>query len=218
MAYTFPMPLAQFFGKIPIQVAEPTLSDALEYSQTGAGEILTADMGPRLWRMNVNVRLGYYAEIEKVKAKLDVLRHAGRSLLVHSMPLVAPQSDPTGSILGANVVTLTSVNVNNREINLEGLPAGYVLEEGDFLSWTYGANPLRYAMHQVAADAVANGDGVMTNLELSTFVREGVVSGAVVTLIKPLFKAVVLPGSVSGGSSGAMITQGVKFTLIQTLR
>ena len=218
MALTFPLPLATFFDGLPITQGQPDLGEALEYSQTGAGEILTADLGPRLWKADFQIAAKYYAEIEQIKAKLNTLRYAGRSLLVHSFPLKAPQYDPTGTILGAANVTLASVLSNNRDISLNGLPVGYKLTPGDFLSFQYGSNPVRYALHQVVVGGTAGAGGALNGLEVVPHVRPGYAAGAAVTLIKPVYKAVIVPGSVDAGISGSMITDGVKFSLIQTLR
>lgn len=218
MAYTFPMPLNQFFEGLPITAFSFDLGEALEHSETGGGEILTADIGNRLWKMDCEIKAGYYAEIEQIKAKLNVLRHAGRPLLVHSLGLTAPQYDPNGVLLGSSNVTLNAVQTNNREIRLNGLPANYKITTGDFLSFTYGSNPVRYAFHQVASDATANTSGLTGLFELSSFIRTGFTIGAVVKLVKPTLKMVLVPGSVSGGESRSRFTTGVKFSLIQTLR
>lgn len=218
MPLTFPLPLDQFFDGLPISQFAPDLNEALEYSQTGGGEIITADMAPRLWKCDVLIATKYYAEIEQIKAKLQTLRYAGRSLLVHSMPLIAPQYDPDGSILGAATVTLDEIQINNRVIRLAGLPEDYVLTPGDFLSFEYGSNPVRYAMHQIVTGATVAGDGKAYNLEVVPHIRPGAVVDTEVRLIKPIFKAVVVPGTVDGGTSGSRVTGGMKFSLIQTLR
>jgi len=217
MAYTFPLPLADFFEGLPIQSFNSDLGEAMEANQTGAGEITTADLGPRLWRNDITIRVGHYADIERVKAKLNLLRQANRSLLVHSMPFMYPQSDPDGSILGASVVTLNTVQVNNREIVLGGLPSGYELTVGDFISWTYGSNPIRYAMHQIVNGDTATGAG-LAFVELTPFIHPGYVLGQTVRLIKPIYKAVVLPGSTKTGESRGQMTNGIQFSLIQTFR
>lgn len=217
MAYTFPMPLNQFFDGLPITVFSFDLGEALEMNETGGGEILTADMGNRLWQMDCEIKPGYYADIKQIKAKLDVLRYAGRSLLVHALGITAPQSDPDGSILGASVPVLNAVQPNNREIRLGGLPNGYVITTGDYLAFQYGSNPVRYAFHQVANGATAPG-GVSGLIELSSFVRPGYALGAPIQLIKPTMKMIVRPGSVDPGRSGGRFTTGVKFSLVQTLR
>lgn len=217
MAYTFPLPLEDFFEGLPIQSFNSDLGEAMEANQTGAGEITTADLGPRLWRNDITIRVGYYADIERVKAKLNILRQANRSLLVHSMPFMYPQYDPDGSILGASVVSLDFVSPNNREVILAGLPENYELTVGDFISFTYGSNPIRYAMHQVVKGKVATALGTAL-IELSPFIRPGYVLGQTVRLIKPVYKAVVVPGSTKTGESSGQMTNGIQFSLVQTFR
>lgn len=217
MAYTFPMPLADFFNHIPIASASFGLGEAMEYAETVGGEILTAELGNRLWKAEITVAPNRYAPVEQVKARLNVLRYPGRSLLVHSMPLVAPQYDPDGSILGASTVRLANVYSNNREIRLSGLPNGYILQYGDFIGWQYGSNPTRYALHQVANKVTAAG-GIADRVEVTPFIESGWVANQTVTLIKPVMKAIVIPGSTDVGSFGAQIADGVKFTVYQTFR
>lgn len=219
MALTFPLALTDFFAGLPIQTIEPDLDEALDYSETGGGELLTADLGPRLWSASVTLRLGEYGEMENIRAKLDTLRYAGRSLLVHAIPSIGPQADPQGVILGASDVRLAAVAGNNRDVTLSGLPAGYVLKGGDCFSFMYGSNPVRYAMHRIVAnaDVVANGSGVAV-VESSSFIRPGYVINSAVKLIKPTFKAVIVPGSVRAGTTGGTKTTGISFMLRQTLR
>lgn len=218
MAQTFPMALADFFSTLPIQGFAPDLGESMEFSRTKGGEITTSDNGPRLWMMNIIIGERPHASIEQIKARLNLLRSPNRSLLVPSMPLLAPQKDPLGSILGSSVVTLTAVASNNREITLEGLPPGYTLSIGDFLSFTYGSNPVRYAMHQVVAEKSADGAGILAALEVVDFIRPGWTAGAVVTLVKAFYKAVVVPRSTEVGDSDVLMSKGVKFSVIQTFR
>ena len=218
MAQTFPMLLADFFDGLPIKGFTPDLTEAMEYSRSKGGEIFTADFGPRLWQMDIVVAAGTHAKIEQIKARLQLLRSPGRSLLVGSMPLLYPQKDPLGSIIGASTILLKAVAGNNREINLSGFPAGYELTPGDFLSFTYGSNPVRYAMHQVVAPKIAAGDGTMTALEVVDFIRPGWVVDTPVRIRKPMYKAVVVPGSTDIMESDAIMSGGVKFSVIQTFR
>lgn len=217
MVQTFPMALDEFFEGLPIQSFKSDLGEAMEYNQDGSGAILTADMGPRLWKNDIIVRTGNYTTIEQIKARLNLLRYPGRSLFVHAMPFMAPQADPDGSILGASVITLTDVDgSNNRVVTLSGFPVGYELTTGDFMSFSYGSNPIRYAMHQFAETAVANALGIIT-IEVGSFIRPGYVLDSAVTLIKPFYKAVVVPGSTDVGSMGSQFGDGVKFSVVQTL-
>lgn len=217
MVQTFPMALDKFFEGLPIQTFKSDVGEAMEYNQTGGGEIISADLGPRLWKNDIVVRTGSYATIEQIKARLNLLRYPNRSLLVHSMPFMAPQADPNGSILGASSITLSDVDTsNNRVVELSGFPIGYKLTVGDFMSFTYGSNPVRYAMHQFAETAIADAGGKIT-IEVNTFIRPGFALDTAVKLIKPVYKAIVLPGSTDVGDMGGQFGSGVKFTVMQTL-
>lgn len=218
MAQTFPMLLEDFFDGLPIKGFTPDLTEAMEYSRTKGGEIITSDYGPRLWTMDLVVPAGTHAKIEQIKARLQLLRSPARSLLVGSMPLLYPQKDPQGSLIGSTTVLLKAVAGNNREINLSGFPVGYELTVGDFISFTYGSNPVRYAMHQVVASKIAAGDGTMTALEVVDFIRPGWAVNTPVRIRKPMYKAIVIPGSTEVMESDAIMSAGVKFSVIQTFR
>lgn len=218
MTLTFPLPASTFFGTLPITSFTFDLGEALEMNETGNGEILTADIGQRLWRIDCACPGLQYTEIERVKAKLDVLRYAGRSLIISAMPMKAPQNDPTGAILGLSAPVLNMVAGNNRELRIGGLPAGYVLDCGDVLSFQYGSNPVRYAYHRIIVGGAANGAGLSPLLEVAPFIQPGYSLGAAVKLIKAELKAVYVPGSFNAGSSAQGWTNGVKFSFVQTLR
>lgn len=218
MAFTFPMSVTDFFNKMPITVSSFDLGDALEHNETGGGEILSADLGNRLWRMECELVPDYHYSIDACRALLDVLRYAGRSLIAYPPYYNGPASDKNGSILGGSTVTMTAVQSNNRDIRLEGLPDGYVISPGDYISWQYGSNPVRYALHRFATGGTASSGGVSPLMELSSFARLGYTLPVTVKLIKPEVKMVLVPGSVNAGTSRSLITSGVRFTLTQTLR
>lgn len=210
------MQLEDFFEGLPIQSFKSDLGEAMEFNQDASGQIVSADLGPRLWRNDIIVRTGEYATIEQIKARLNMLRYPGRSLFVHSMPFLGPQADPDGSILGANTITLTDVETNNRVIELSGFDEGYTLTVGDFMTFLYGSNPIRYAMHQFAETVSADVDGKIV-IEVGSFIRPGYVLDSEVILVKPFYKAVVVPGSTDVGAMGQQMGEGVRFTVMQTL-
>lgn len=222
MALVFPVPLADFFEQLPIQYAEPDLTESYETNETGFGEILTADLGSRLWEMKVSIRDGSYEEMQRVRARLNMLRQAGRTLLAHAIPAKYPRHDPTGSILGATVPKLNAVNGNMRDIRLT-IKSGYRVYDGDYISFQYGSNPVRYAFHQIIIPTVAgfvqaDGTGLTPLFEVTPNIRPGFALNANVDLIMPRFKALIKPNSSSAGRTGQRLTSGIGFTLMQTLR
>lgn len=218
MAYFFPTALENFFETLAIQSALPDLTEDMDLNWNGQGELMTADVGERLWKMDLTLKSDRYEEVEASRARIQVFRQAGRPFFAHALPMFYPQADPNGLILGARVPTLDTVAANMRDIRIAGLPAGYRLTAGDFLSFTYSTNPVRYAFHQLVGDATASAGGLTGLFEVNTEIRLGYALGASVRLIKPIFKAIILPGSYRGGMSMGTMTRDISFTIQQTLR
>lgn len=217
MALVFPLPLADFFNGLPIEAGVVDLGEALEMSETGGGEILTAAIGNRLWKLDIAIATRDYQQGAAIMARLDLLRYPGRSLIARASPVAGPALDPKGLNLGGAAVTLAAVAANNRELTLVGLPNGYTLGPGDMLSFRYGTNPVRYALHRIAAGGAAGTDGRLT-VEVTPFIAPGWTVNAPVKLVGAEFKAVVVPGSVDPGKTGSTRVDGIKFSLIQTFR
>lgn len=218
MPLTFPLSLADFFGDLRVQSITFDLPESMVATGvTGSGDILTADLGSRLWSGEVQLGPMYYDEAEEVSAKLSTLRQAGRSFFVYNMAKPGPRMDREGAILGAATPQIKSVASNNRELTLKGLPVGYVLSPGDYIGFTYGSSPTRYALHDLVTGGAANGSGEVT-VEVSSFIRAGAAANAAVTLIKPYCKAVLVPGSISRGQAAGQFITGIKFGWRQTLR
>jgi hypothetical protein len=195
MAITFPLGRPDFFTPLARVEAVFELSEAMSVTETGGGEILRADYGPRLWQGRVTVRANTYGTLDRLLARAELLRQPGAAFMVHPSHRAGPQADPEGSALGSASPTITALAANTREITLAGLPGGYVLTEGDMLSFTYLANPTRYALHRVMETRTATGGGGIAAIEVSPPVRPGAVWPRPLTLIRPFCKAVILPGS-----------------------
>jgi len=195
MAITFPLGRTDFFT--PLATAEVTfdLSEAMSATETGGGEIIRANYGPRLWQGRVTVRANTYLNLDRLLARAELLRQPGASFLVTPRHRQGPQADPEGTALGSASPTITGMAANTREITLAGLPGGYVLTEGDLIGFTYLTSPTRYALHRIMETRTASGAGGISNMEVSPPVRPGAVWPRPVTLVRPRCKAVVLPGS-----------------------
>lgn len=217
MAFTFPLTTTQFMDVLPIRDMVFDLPEAMEVSETGGGEILTADLGTRLWRGKITLADMTSVEADEVMSRLDVLRRTGASFMAHDPRRPGPRLDMDGSLLGASTPTLDAVLPNRRDIRIAGLPPGYALRRHDYIAYSYGTNPVRHALHRLAGQAAANGSGQAT-VEVSPAIRAGEVPGTAITLLKPACKAIIVPGSVQPGQHKATLTVGVSFDWIQTLR
>jgi len=218
MAFSFPLTTAQFFQLLPVREISFDLPESVEHSETGAGEILTADLGTRLWKGEVSLDGMTPDEAATVLPLLDVLRRAGGSFMAYDLSRPGPRYDLTGTILGASVPKLHTVAANTREIRISGLPAAYQLRSHDYLAFSYGASPTRYALHRIATGATADGTGLTPLIEVSPNLRPGWALNADVKLVRASCKAVLVPGSVQPGRRKAALTSGAGFKFIQTLR
>jgi len=215
---TFPLGRAEFMDLLPIAAMTCDCPEQVAMSRTGSGEVLSADVGPRLWQGSIEMDKATHAEVAAFRPLLNLLRGAGRTFMVSDVTRPWPRLDPRGDLLGTAIPKLASVAANMREISLKDLPAGYQLSRGDLLSFSYGAAPIRYALHELVGTAIASGAGITGLIEVSPALRPGAAVDAVVTLVRPFCKAMIIPGSVDPGRARATITEGIAFDFIQTLR
>ena len=194
MALAYPLGLAAFLDLIPQVSVTMTLDEAVLANQTGGGEILRSAHGTRLWRGRVTGRGHPYLDLDQITARIELLLAAGASFLVTQSSRKGPIDDPEGTILGAAAPAITAFSINNRDVTLGSLPPGYTLRRGDLLSFTYLSSPTRYALHRIVTPATANGSGV-TATEVMPPVRPGYATPSPITLVRPVCKAVIVPGS-----------------------
>lgn len=218
MAWTFPLSESTFVGALPIQSMTFDLPEAVEVSETGGGEILTADLGTRLWQGEVTLGKMTPDEAADALAIIDVARRAGGSIMAWDKSRPGPRADLAGGVLGAAAVKLAAVTVAAREVKLSGLPAGYLLQRYDYLAFSYGSNPVRYALHRCVRSRAADGSGNLDWTEVVPNIRPGWAVNAPVTLLQAACKAIIVPGSVQPGRRTQTMTEGVSFKWRQTLR
>ena len=215
---TFPLTLTQFWHLLPAGKASLDMGEALDAAQTSGGEVLTADLGTALWSGQIDLGKMPSDEAAAIRPLINLLRRAGTSFLVSDYARAHPRRDPRGLFLGSAVPTILAVGSSYRELSLQGLPGGYPLSRGDLISFTYGTNPVRYALHELVSDVVANSAGQTALVEVSPPIRPGAASGAAVQLIYPRCKARLHPGTAKTGQITHTITSDASFSWTQTLR
>lgn len=219
MPLTFPLSTAAFLELLPVASITMQLPETVELSRTGGGEVLTDDLGARLWQGKVELGKLLTREAEEAQTLIDLLRGAGRSFYAFDTRSPGPRLDLTGAILGAATPQIRALGGDARVLQLKGLPPGYQLVRGDRLSFDYGSNPVRTALHRIVdASVVANGAGQTGDFEVLPEIRAGAAVNAAVRLVRPQCKALVIPGSVEAGSRRAHLSEGLAFQFIQTLR
>lgn len=217
MALSFPLSREQFFQTL--KVSEVTFRDTLpiETTQLADGTVIKASLGAALWRGTVKLAPAYSTDAVAVEAYLSLLQRPGATFFVFDPRRIGPKADPDGTALASAAPQIASINANNRDIALSGLPAGFVISPGDMLSFAYGSSPTRYALHRVVVGATANGSGTTGQFEVSPMIRTGASAGTNVTLVRPYCKA-MMTGDPDYGTGGPLISNGASFDFIQTLR
>lgn len=219
MALVFPLPLATFADTLLVARATCDLPELVEQSRTAGGEQLTADMGERLWTGRIDLASMVRTEIGRPETLIQVLKQ-GRTFNIFDRRRLNPQADPNGTILGAASVTILALGGDPRELSLAGLPAGYTLSAGDYLSFAYTSLSItRQALHRVVdTTVVANGSGQTPLFEVIPAIRPGAAAAAAVTLRKPFCRAVMVAGSASPSDGRSTLYEGLGFDWVQTLR
>lgn len=216
MAISFPR---AFPGQMLVAGMSFPPAPMIEITPLRSGRQISKDVGPTLWRPKFSSTQLDPARAGEVRAwhdtllsveefyAYDVMRqyplaYAGGwgSLLVDGSPF-----NGTGKI--------ADVESNNREIDLEDLPNGFVLSPGDYLSFDYSTD-LR-ALHRVSAAATANGSGEVT-VEVRPHIRPGWEDGAVVSFYRASCRAIILPGTYSEQTEAPDFTT-ISFEAIQSL-
>lgn len=219
MPVSFPLSVTQFWddgnlvGGLTFHLTGNTVADI-----SGGGEVFTSTRGTRLWTGQVNFARRTARETRRTEAILSELCEAGASFLIFPSDAPYPRNDPTGTILGTATPVISAVYANSREVAISGLPPGYVLDQGDFLSFPYGSNPTRQALHQVVRPRTADASGAISFLQLTPRVRPGLATGTAVTLKRPVCKAIVRPRSHQPASFARVHGEGLGFEFLQTLR
>ncbi|MER3352442.1 MAG: hypothetical protein RLQ73_00560 [Hoeflea sp. D1-CHI-28] len=219
MALTYPLSVADFWGKLRMAATSFYLNEPQQIDRTAGGTVLKASLGESYWRgtgVMIPHRLDDLNGYE-IEALLSVVNRAGSTFLCYDTRKPYPSADPDGSILGSSTPTISALNANNRQMNVTGLPSGYVLTAGDLIGWNYGSNPTRYTLHRIVKGVTASGAGTAIGFEVAPFIPSGTTTGTPVSLIRPVVKAVLEP-NLSFGAGQGVIMPGAQFSFVQTMR
>ena len=216
MAITFPLPVDDFFSELPITTMGFQLTDQRATAETRGGDIIVTDSGDRLWEGEVVLDTEETAIAKRFVALAELLGESAGSLFV------SPEHHDASPIGAA---TLKGVR-NGNELKLGNLAPGTTLRAGDFISFEYGANPTRYALHQIAdlADAVAGPAPQGSTVGETNYVRvvpaiqPGYSTGTTVRVSFPRCKAIMKPNSLRAPTFSGIWAKGWSFTWRQTSR
>ncbi|MFZ5710347.1 MAG: hypothetical protein ACOY4T_11805 [Pseudomonadota bacterium] len=218
MTLSFPLSLAAFWDLLPISTLTMDCAPQLESAGTGAGQVLTRELAPALWRGTVTLGRLMPDEAAEAMALVDLARQSGASFLMHDLTRPYPALDPDGLVLGMSAVTVQAIGADRRELRLTGLPTNYPLRRGDLVGVTWGASPVRYGLHRIVVAASADASGLTGWNEVAPALPVALIAGASASLARPPVKAIVVPGSARAGTLRRGLVEGTTFDFLQTVR
>jgi hypothetical protein len=203
MALTFPLSLAAFADRLQWADFDFQLMRFEEFLGSSRHQNIKNEVGDPAWSAFVELRVLKYSLKTDIRATIEALGRPSSSFYLHNLRACGPMNDPAGIILGSSVPLINTIG-GNRSLSLSGLPAGYVLKRGDFLSFDFATDPVRRGFHRLVEDATANGSGVTPSFEVEPYLKTGTSVALEVTLIKPSAKMALAtfdPGT-RGGPMG----------------
>lgn len=206
------LPLNTFADILKIRSVKWHLQRFDEISGLAGGDVLASQLMQPKWTADVTLAPMTYAEAAQVQALVESLDGPMRSFYLYAPQLPGPQADTGQSLSG---VTIGSIGSNNRSMTLAGLPEGFTVTVGDFLSFDYGTNPTRRAFHRIAETRTATALGNTSMFEVRPHFRPGREAGLAVTLRKPSAKVFIMPGTFDPGVSEGLFTTGMSFQVMQ---
>jgi hypothetical protein len=209
---TFQLPLASLNSLLKITKGLWMPRRFEELSGLGTSEFLTSDVGAPVWYSDIALAPMQMADFRTLRSRIMLLNGSANMFLFASPESMYPASDPFGVAVAASTVLVHTVGGDNKTLRLKGLPATYVITEGDFLSITYNGG--RQALH-VANETVTAVAGVTPTFEVRPHLRPGMLADDPVQLDPPEAKVKILPDTLGWDGSGEMVT--VRFQVQQTL-
>lgn len=192
-----------------------------ELTPIRGGYPLSGDIGRELWRAKYKAEILGNNTYREIRAWLDTLG-SKKAFWAYDKLLPYPWAYRATGFAGLTIAgvgtaftgsaNMTSVDADRLRVNLGGLPAGFVISVGDVFH--YGYDTSRRAYHEFVGAAVANGSGVVTQIEVRPYVSQ-VVTSASIQFFQPRAKMMIVPGSVSIAPQGNVF--GVEFEGVQTL-
>lgn len=186
-----------------------------ELSGTGDGSVYQAELATPLWCARLVATNLVNSQAEALHARLRALRGAAVPFLLVNKFFHAPKADPAGAALAGFSVSILSAAPGGTAIALSGLPAGFVISEGDKLSLSYFTSPVRYFFAEFSGNAVADPLGETVQIPIFPPLPSGVGAGMDVTLVDPACRVVVVPGSFKIGETSGRFTSGTTIDVIQ---
>jgi hypothetical protein len=210
------LPLASLNDILPIEQVVWDIKRSDEISGDGDSRVWQAELADPLWTGEILLAEGESADLKRVAAIIRRLNGAQDSFFLCDPLSRYPFADPDGVILGASVVQIASIGLDNRSLALKGLPAAYKLTTGDKGQATFATS--RNFFFEVSEDVTANGSGVTPQFDIFPHCPPGLAVNDLVILAKPACRVFIMPGTHNPGTARNTRTSGASFTVMERRR
>lgn len=154
-----------------------------EISRTAGGVTIVKELGPLLWQVSYVTKWMLRDEAGAVEADLLSLENGGQLFEGYDPARPFPAADQTSALTG---ITVASIRSDRLALSLSGLPGGFTITKGDWVSINDGTN-----LHLLRA--VETGTGTF---EVRPGLRASITVGDAVKLRYAPARFMVDPGSV----------------------
>lgn len=210
----FPLSTGDFFDRADVWT--PRFEPMTYQSVSGlrGGGLIAAEFAAARWSADVTIAPYFNRDSVGLEAIINSLRGSIKSFEAYDTRRAFPYADPTGAILGAAAVTISAIGSDNASLKLAGLPAGYTITSGDYISV-----PSRKQLFQAIETSVANASGISpTFFAVTPSILPNLVNGDAVRLIKPIGFFRIVPGTYSAPVSDGATSRGGSFKMMQVFQ
>lgn len=213
MTITYPLPALDFWERLRFG-GRPEFVPQLGKSQSAdaGGNVFGSFRGRPKWGVSVSVEGGRHDANAITAADLGQFDMRDGTFLAYDIKRPFPAADFGGVRLGTASVQVKSKGSNNRSIALKGLPVGYVISKGDWLSILYAST--RRFLFKALESAVANGSGETVEFEIQPFLPKLIAVNDAVTLKKPCGKFKIVAGSYRPAGGAGNLDDGASFSMV----
>lgn len=194
------------------------LAQRQELSRTADGRTTARDLGIALWRgvqfMTVPMPRD---NADLVMADFQSLRGAINSFYLYDVARQLPVAMSSEGQFDLSSVTVSSVSGSRDALALTGLPVGFVMTSGDYLSvqTAIGGRELFRVVN--ARQGEYDGLGTTPLMEVEPHVRVSVAPGDVVDLVRPLVEMRLEPQTLDDPMIG-ILHKAITFSAVQVIR
>ncbi|MDK3075147.1 hypothetical protein QO034_18830 [Sedimentitalea sp. JM2-8] len=169
-----------------------------EVSRTAGGVTIVKNIGPLLWKANYATIPIRTAEAGEVEADLLSLQGGVKTFEGYDPRHPLPASDKVSALTG---VTVSFISPNMERMQIIGVPVGFVLTKGDWISVDDGVN---LNLLKVVETKSADGTGEVAQFTVAPFVPVSISVGDPVTLRYPCARWMIDKDSVQRVPASAL--------------